>query len=209
VKKTEKERVKAVVEEVTLIDIIPDNLIVCDLNARILMINRAMRNHLAKRGINSEELIGKKVSEVIPFVRREDAEKYAKLIEEAVVKEKAGPIEVIGREGRWFSIVAARLRDAEGNPTGFLTIGRDITELKRAEEERIKAAAHEARLEEIEKAKEATEEKAAALERVKKELEEKIKELEEFHELAVGRELKMREMEEELERLRAKLGKRE
>ncbi|MFQ6129445.1 MAG: PAS domain S-box protein [Candidatus Hadarchaeaceae archaeon] len=44
--------------------------------------------------------------------------------------------------------------------------------------------------------------------RAEEELKTKIKELEEFHELVVGRELKMKRMEAELERLKAKLGEK-
>jgi hypothetical protein len=47
------------------------------------------------------------------------------------------------------------------------------------------------------------------LERARAELENKVKELEEFHDLVTGRELKMKEMEAELERLKAKLGEKE
>jgi len=46
------------------------------------------------------------------------------------------------------------------------------------------------------------------LKRAREELEAKIKQLEEFHELVVGRELKMKQMEAELVRLRAKLGEK-
>ncbi len=45
-------------------------------------------------------------------------------------------------------------------------------------------------------------------ERSEKELKVRVKELEEFHELTVGRELKMKQMETELVRLRAKLGEK-
>jgi GAF domain-containing protein len=43
------------------------------------------------------------------------------------------------------------------------------------------------------------------LEKTRDDLERKVKELEEFHELVVGRELKMKQMEREIESLRAKL----
>jgi PAS domain S-box-containing protein len=77
----------------------------------------------------------------------------------------------------------------EGRVTGFIHVARDITELKRAEAER--AAAERARAEEAEK--------------FTKELQEKIQELEEFHDLVVGRELKMMRMEEEMEGLKRRL----
>jgi nitrate/nitrite-specific signal transduction histidine kinase len=46
------------------------------------------------------------------------------------------------------------------------------------------------------------------LEKMRTKLEEKVRELEEFHDLVVGRELKMKEMEAELERLKARLGEK-
>jgi PAS domain S-box-containing protein len=72
---------------------------------------------------------------------------------------------------------------------GFIHVARDITSLKRAEEERV--AAERAR--------------AGEAEKLTKKLQEKIEELEEFHEVVVGRELKMMRMEEEMEKLKQRL----
>ncbi|MCG2718062.1 MAG: hypothetical protein L6408_04410, partial [Nanoarchaeota archaeon] len=70
-----------------------------------------------------------------------------------------------------------------------------ITELKRLQEKEKEVVADKARAEEAEK--------------YGKELEAKVKELEEFHDLAVGRELKMKKMEEEMEELKKRLERRE
>jgi PAS domain S-box-containing protein len=126
-------------EKMLHIDAITDTVVICDLETRVRAINKAIEERLAERGIKAEEVIGKPVIECFPFVRREDAEKYANLIKEVLEKGRAGPIEVVSRKG-WLSIAAFRLTDADNNPIGFFTIGRDITSLKLAEREVKKSA---------------------------------------------------------------------
>jgi PAS domain S-box-containing protein len=88
----------------------------------------------------------------------------------------------------YVEVTAYPLKEGE-EVTGFIHVARDITHLKRAEAGRV--AAERARAEEAE--------------RFTKELQEKIQELEEFHEVTVGRELKMMRMEEEMEDLKRRL----
>jgi signal transduction histidine kinase len=89
---------------------------------------------LADCGIDAQKLVGKDICEAIPFIRSEDAKRHAELVRKVAEQDSAGPIEIAGVGGRWYSITAFRLKDAEGKPTGFFTVCRDITELKRAEE---------------------------------------------------------------------------
>jgi PAS domain S-box-containing protein len=88
----------------------------------------------------------------------------------------------------YVEVTAYPLKEGE-EVTGFIHVARDITRLKRAEEERV--AAERTRAEEAEK--------------LTKKLQEKIEELEEFHDVTVGRELKMMRMEEEMEELKQRL----
>ena len=131
------------------------------------------------------------------LLKPEDIEKAMALMKEIIEKGSAKPIEMMSgtKDGREFpcSFTASLIKDAEGNPQNLVAVIRDITELKRAEEKRIEAEKKAARAEEAEK--------------YSRDLEAKVKELEEFHDLAVGRELKMKKMEEELEELKKKLEK--
>lgn len=72
------------------------------------------------------------------------------------------------------------IRSDKGIPVGIVTVCEDITERKRIEE---------------------------ALKKSEKELKKRVKELEEFYEIAVGRELKMKELKEEIEELKKELRK--
>ncbi|MEW6592302.1 MAG: PAS domain S-box protein, partial [Candidatus Hadarchaeota archaeon] len=134
IKRAKEEREKALAEKASLIDVMSDNIIVCDLKGNIAMTNTAIQKHLAGRNINTKNLIGKPIAEVMPFVRKEDAKKHAKLIKEIIEEGSAAPIEVFGRGDRWYNIAAFLLKDEKSNPSGFFTVSRDITKLKQAEE---------------------------------------------------------------------------
>jgi PAS domain S-box-containing protein len=73
------------------------------------------------------------------------------------------------------------LKDDKGNVIGIVGAARDITERRKAEE---------------------------AMKRSKQELRERIKELEEFYHMAVGRELRMKQLKEENEELKEELRKK-
>jgi C4-dicarboxylate-specific signal transduction histidine kinase len=93
------------------------------------------------------------------------------------------------------SLTISPLRDREGKIIGASKIARDISERKRAEEALCRA--HE----ELERrVTDRTKELADANDA----LQEKILDLETFHDVAVGRELKMVELEKELSQLKAK-----
>jgi PAS domain S-box-containing protein len=71
------------------------------------------------------------------------------------------------------------LKEADGKVIGVLSMVQDITERKLAED---------------------------ALRKNEEELQKRVKELEEFYNMAIGRELRMIELKEEIERLKKKLG---
>jgi PAS domain S-box-containing protein len=83
-------------------------------------------------------------------------------------------------EIRWQHWTNRAILDGQGNVVEFQSVGRDITDRKHTEE---------------------------ALHKSREELKERVKELEEFYQLAVGRELRMIELKEEIEELKAELGK--
>ena len=83
-------------------------------------------------------------------------------------------------EVRWQHWTNRAMLDGQGNIVELLSVGHDITDRKQAEE---------------------------ALHLSKEELNDRVRELEEFYQLAVGRELRMIELKEEVETLREELGR--
>lgn len=80
----------------------------------------------------------------------------------------------------WLEIDESPLKDGQGNITGIVGAARDITERIKTEE---------------------------ALKRNQKELKKRIDELEEFYDMAVGRELRMIDLKQEIESLHDELAK--
>jgi|GEM_PF-1038910 len=150
-KRAEEGRVMAtVLEGPAIADAMIDSLIVTDLDGNIIFINRSMEEYLVENGADAKELVGKSALE-LPTVRPEDTEKFVELMKEVVEKGRAGPVEFQDVAGRWAGITVSLMKDANGNPSALFAIRRDITELKRSEEERVRAAADRARAEEMEK----------------------------------------------------------
>ena len=124
-----------------IIEAMGDGLIVTGLDGNITSVNKAMEEYLAEEGVDVKTFIGKSVFNM-PLIRSEDVEKYVGLIKEVIEKGRAGPLEVRSTTGRWGSITVSLLKDAGDNPSALLAVVRDITELKRTEEERMVAAAN-------------------------------------------------------------------
>ena len=122
----------------------PDSITVTDLNGIIVECNQAT---LDMHGFSSrQDLIGKKAFELIAKKDHQKAEEnLAKTLEQDVVKDVE--YTMLTRDGREFpgELSAAIIRDATGNPAGFVASVRDITGRKKAEnalkesEERYKA----------------------------------------------------------------------
>ena len=142
----------------TLIDNIPDYIYVKDRDGRFLVSNTAVVNQM---GLASEnELIGKTDFDFFP--RELAAQYYAE--EQAILQagkgiyNHEGPSVDASREekNRWVTTNKVILRDGQGNITGFVGIGRDITERKQAEEQvRLQMSIIENQNLELEKARDA------------------------------------------------------
>jgi len=143
-KSTEKPHSMAAV-----IEAMPIGVIVMDLEGRVLQGNEASRKMFeVKKG----EGIGKLVTD---YIVEEDVPRALESIQEGLRKGYYREFEstCITKAGRKFPILTdgILMRDTEGNPSSIILTFRDITKLKRAEEERVRAAADRARAEEMEK----------------------------------------------------------
>ena len=118
----------------TAIDTAPDGLMILDLDYSIVDSNRT--NTRALGYTSREEVIGRSVLEcVTPDTRR----KIREGLEQALSKGYIANLEVVAlsRNGREIPVEVnvSLLRGEEGQPAGFVIVGRDIGQRKRAEEE--------------------------------------------------------------------------
>ncbi len=120
----------------TLIDNLPDYVYVKDPQGRFVLANLAVARQM---GFSSpDEIIGKSDFDFFPH---ELAARYRAEEEEMIRSGKGlfnheGPTVDASKRGknRWVSTTKVILRDAQGKVTGFIGLGRDITERKRMEE---------------------------------------------------------------------------
>ena len=125
----------------TIIDSLPDSIYMKDLEGRKTLANRA---DLAFTGVSSEaEVLGKSDLELYP----EDVARYAIDTERAII-ETGQPIlnqeeRLLNRQGeqRWLLTSKMPYRDENGNITGILGMGHDITNRKQMEEALRESAA--------------------------------------------------------------------
>lgn len=139
-------------------------------------------------GYDRGEVLGRNWFEI--FIPNSDRQKANSVFEDCLRGNLINNVEnpIICRNGEekiilWNNSI---LRDENGNVMGILSAGSDITERKRAEEE-IRLARERA-------------------EAAGKELGETIKELEQFNRLAVGREMRIIELKQQINALCEKLG---
>jgi len=138
-RRAEAERLAAVHEKAAIIDAMGDALVIVNLDGEIVSVNPAFTRTF---GREPDEVIGKAWDEMT--FRSDDSEKIAKKILEMIGTDKPGSVETVAytADGREIpiSVTGAVVKDAEGNPQYIATVIRDITDFKRAEEERKKAA---------------------------------------------------------------------
>ena len=200
-------------------------LVVCTVNPPGIIIdtNRAFEGLTGYKPI---EIVGESLG--IIFLEKEEIEKTLEIVmgkEFTLSKE----LTLITKQKEKIPVSAAisLRKDREGNFIGCFVGLTDITEIKKFREEleeKVKERTKELekRTKELEETKvsleikvkartKAIEEERTSLEeKVKertKELQERVDELERFHKLTVGRELKMVELKEEIEKLKKELEK--
>ncbi len=121
----------------TLIDNIPDYIYVKDRDGRFIVSNTAVVHQM---GLASEnELLGKTDFDFFPhdLAAKYYAEEQAIIQADKGIYNHEGPSVDASKEekDRWVTTNKVILRDGQGSITGFVGIGRDITERKRAEEQ--------------------------------------------------------------------------
>ncbi|OIN97311.1 hypothetical protein AUJ66_03720 [Candidatus Desantisbacteria bacterium CG1_02_38_46] len=131
----EKEKeLAAAAETKAIIDGMPDSLIVLNLNGVIVNVNPAFTKTF---GWKPEERIGKSFDEL------EDIEKFMKPLGELIETGNVEPVETVLRtkDGKKLamSIAYSLIKDADGNSRNIIATLRDITKLKRAEDEVVAA----------------------------------------------------------------------
>jgi PAS domain S-box-containing protein len=129
----------------TLIDNLPDYIYVKDSQSRFVVVNQAQVRLLG--GATPEELLGKSDLDFFPH---ELAQKY--YTDEQAILQSGQPlinleeptVDAAGNK-KWTATTKVPLRDSHGQVTGFVGVGRDITERKQAEAERERLMATLAR----------------------------------------------------------------
>jgi PAS domain S-box-containing protein len=137
---TEKKRAEEALEAErtllrNLIDNVPDRIYAKDRESRFIVCNEAMIRRMGLTSMN--EIVGKSDFELLP---REMAERFRadelKVIQSGVpIVNREEPLEIEdGRITRWNLATKAPLLDGSGNRVGIVGVGREITDLKLAEE---------------------------------------------------------------------------
>jgi PAS domain S-box-containing protein len=164
----------------TLAENLPDNIVRYNREGRTIYVNPALEKTL---GANAARMLGTTIRELHPDGSYET---YAQAVDAALTRGANGEIEITvpvpGREPLIHQIRTIVERDAPGQVSGVLAIGRDITERKRAE-----AELRQLNQELDQRVKDRT-----------AELEVKNKELERMNRLFVGRELRMVELKQRI-----------
>ena len=149
---------------------------------------------------NAKEIWGRDrgaVSDFLSSVHPEDQPLFEARREAAAAGSIIPIVEyrVIDPEGRirWLQSRGKVRFDNEGRAVRFLGVSVDVTQRKLMEQ-KLRASVAE------------VQEERQRLQKSQEQLQEKIQELESFHDIVVGRELKMMQMEREIDKLRGKYG---
>ncbi len=111
----------------TLVETSPDSIILTALDGTIVMTNRSGLDLLGYR--DPDEMLGKNV---IDFIAPDERQKASETMRSSVLAGKAVSDEytLLRLDGESFlgEIIATLVKDAEGNPAGFIAVTRDITD---------------------------------------------------------------------------------
>jgi len=120
-----------------LMDNIPDSIYFKNGNNRFIMVSKTKAEHV---GSTPEEIIGKTDFDFYPKEQAENMAADDKRVMETgkSIVDRVERIVRPGGEERWASVTKSPLRGEKGAIIGTMGISRDITELKRAEEERVR-----------------------------------------------------------------------
>ena len=117
----------------TLLETSPDPVVLFDLQGRILMVNKIV---LSLHGLKSEEeILGKDVVELFAFEERDRVRKEIRVIV-AKGAVRGQEFTMITKDGTLFfsEVGGSVILDREGNPLAIISVGRDITARKLAED---------------------------------------------------------------------------
>ncbi|WNG54868.1 PAS domain S-box protein [Archangium gephyra] len=123
--------------QVDILANVMDSIIVSDLSGRITYWNEGATQLF---GYSAEEMLGQSVAMLYPS--RSTEELAAGLAHVITTGERSG--EWLGRRKNgsevWVSVRTVPMRSAEGEPTGFIGVSRDITELRNLRAEALRRA---------------------------------------------------------------------
>jgi len=161
-----------------LMDNIPDSIYFKDENNRFVMVSKIKAEHM---GSTLKGIIGKTDFDFYPKKQAENMAADDKRVMETgrSIVDKVERLIRPGGEERWVSVTKVPLHDEKGEIIGTMGISRDITERRWAEEERVKVEIAAARLEAERAATEAAAKVTEAVRMTAEKYRAKIKELEE------------------------------
>jgi PAS domain S-box-containing protein len=129
-------------ERAEIIDAMNDGVLIFDLDGNVISTNGAFCNLF---DLKPQEVIGKSFMELPGMERQkpQDMKKILALFVEVWEKDMINPVEltIIGKGNRRIpvSVSSGKILDSKGNPIRLITVIRDITERKLAEEELIRS----------------------------------------------------------------------
>lgn len=118
-----------------LIDNIPDEIYVKDIQGRHILVNKAMHKRLSPRAPNGV-VIGTTNADYLPpeRVKKRQEEEYHIIYERKAPFTQEGSFQWDTPEPTWILMTRVPIYDNNGQPLGIVGINRNITEVKRAEE---------------------------------------------------------------------------
>ena len=168
---------KAKMEWEMTFDSVMEYIVLIDKDLKITRCNKSFSDYV---GIPADELIGYGCYEFFPCSREyfDDFREFAENTNNSGVS--CTKKEIKTDAGRWLYVYYRPIKDDNNKILFSVVIATDITELKNAQKK---------------------------IEVSEKELKKKVQDLEKFYDMAVGRELRMKELKKEIKRLKIELSR--